>query len=262
MISRCRAKSWIIQLKEENGFVTPTNQRGLKGNIIIFPQNISSVTKILPPSLDELSEPICVIFIGSSRPSDDWLREQAKPLSIRPGKVKAALMWLKSHNKWYRDIVINEDLLDSFPDISSLPVHIEHVVPDEVNESLTDGYNQTATSPSDSQGSGLTFESVVITDIDGNATVNELRAAAMRHIKKGGSYVEIPHEASPVNEFFNPSMFPMIYPTLFPYGIGGFEDHRRASPVSMKRHIKHLLKRARIFVIVGKYEEPDKGIND
>ncbi|KAJ3911527.1 hypothetical protein F5877DRAFT_85843 [Lentinula edodes] len=30
MISRCRAKSWIIQLKEDNGFITPTNQRGYK----------------------------------------------------------------------------------------------------------------------------------------------------------------------------------------------------------------------------------------
>ncbi|KAJ4489691.1 hypothetical protein C8J55DRAFT_396414, partial [Lentinula edodes] len=240
MISRCRAKSWIIQLKEENGFVTPTNQRGLKGNIIIFPQKVSSVIKTLPPSLEELSQPICVIFVGSSRPSDEWLRKQARPLTVRPAKVRAALMWLKMHNKWYKDIEINNDLLHSLPDEFSLPVHVEHVVPDDMNESLTAGYDRSSINPDELQGTGPSFESVVIADVDGNATVNELRAAAMRHIKKGGSYAEIPHEVNPVNEFFNPSMFPMIYPTLFPFGIGGFEDHHRACPLSMKRHVKHL----------------------
>ncbi|KAJ3878160.1 hypothetical protein F5879DRAFT_1074400, partial [Lentinula edodes] len=243
MISRCRAKSWIIQLKEENGFATSTNQRALKGNIIIFPQKATPLANLLPPSLEELSNPICVIFVGSSHPSDEWLRNQAKPLTIRPDKVRAALMWLKLHNKWYKDIVINEDLLGSLPEVSSLPVHIEHVRPDDVNESLTDGYDHSVKTSVDQQEKEYiepTFESVVIADVDGNATVNELRAAAMRHIKKGGSYVEIPHGASPVNEFFNPSLFPMIYPTLFPYGIGGFEDHRREYPVSMKRHVKQL----------------------
>ncbi|KAH7871985.1 uncharacterized protein C8R40DRAFT_1162343 [Lentinula edodes] len=240
MISRCRAKSWIIQLKEDNGLISPTNQRGLKGNIIIFPQKISAMTKILPPSIEDLSQPICVIFVGSSRPSDDWLRTQAKPLTVRPARVREALVWLKAHNRWYKDVIINEEVLGALPDESSLPVHIEHVVPEEINESLTNGYDQNEKSQSDLHESCLTFESVVVADVDGNATVNELRAAAMRHIKKGGSYVEISHESNPVNEFFNPSMFPMIYPTLFPYGIGGFEDYRRSCPVSMKRHVKQL----------------------
>lgn len=32
----------------------------------------------------------------------------------------------------------------------------------------------------------------------------------------------------------------MIYPTLFPYGKGGFEDQLQRVPISMKRHVKHL----------------------
>ena len=76
--------------------------------------------------------------------------------------------------------------------------------------------------------------------MDGHAPSNELRAAAFRHIKKGGGYIQIPHDATPVNEFFNPNLFPMIYPTLFPYGLGGFEDRTRKTTLSMKRHVKHL----------------------
>jgi hypothetical protein len=60
----------------------------------------------------------------------------------------------------------------------------------------------------------LPFENVVITDIDGQAPPNELRAATLRHIKRGGGYIQIPHEPKPVNEFFNPELFPLIYPTV------------------------------------------------
>ena len=82
---------------------------------------------------------------------------------------------------------------------------------------------------------------VILTDVEGSAPANELRAAAVRHVKqKGRGYVEITHEPTPINEFFNPEMFPMMYPTLFPYGIGGFEDNRRSAPVSLKHHAKHL----------------------
>lgn len=40
--------------------------------------------------------------------------------------------------------------------------------------------------------------------------------------------------------FFNTDLFPMMYPTLFPYGIGGFEDCNCRVKVSMHCHVKHL----------------------
>ncbi len=62
----------------------------------------------------------------------------------------------------------------------------------------------------------------------------------MRHIKrKGGAYIELPHDPEPVEEFYNPSLFPMMYPTLFPYGVGGLEDRSRPKPISLKCHVKH-----------------------
>ncbi|KAJ4472843.1 hypothetical protein C8J55DRAFT_408743, partial [Lentinula edodes] len=246
MISRCRAKSWIVQLKEHQDVANRTTQRGLKGNVIVYPQKPSSVAKILPPSLDELTAPICVIFVGSSQPSDEWLRTKAKPLTARPKVVRDALIWLKAHNKWYKDIEINYSLLHSLPDDFVLPVHVERVEAVNSNDNLTSGYVPSDSPVKDApiasaSDEDIIFENVVIADVDANATINELRAAAMRHIKSnGGSYVEIPHESAPMNEFFNPSLFPMIYPTLFPYGIGGFEDYHRSESVSLKRHVKYL----------------------
>ena len=84
------------------------------------------------------------------------------------------------------------------------------------------------------------FQNVVITDVTGHSPAHELQAAAFRHVKQGGGYIQIPHDSTPVNEFFNPHLFPMIYPTLFPYGIGGFENCQRRISLSMKQHVKHL----------------------
>jgi hypothetical protein len=250
MIAKCRAKCWVVQLKEDSDSFSPNAQRGVKGHVIIYPQQPSAISKILPPSIDEISTPICVIFVGSSPPTNEWLREKAKPLIVRREKVRNALIWLKTHNHLYKDIVINYDLLDSLPTEYMLPVHVEHILPNSARNTLTSRYdalqplstcgNHSITNESPAEQT-IPFQNVVVTDVEGTAPANELRAAAVRHIKKkGGGYIEINHDPTPVNEFFNPEMFPMIYPTLYPYSMGRFEDSKRSAQISLKRHTKHL----------------------
>ena len=266
MIARCRAKCWVVQLKEENpSVITPDSQRGMKGHVIIYPQRPSEIVNLLPTSKQDILTPICILFVGSTPPTAKWLREKAKPLCVRREKVRAALEWLKINNPLYRDVTINHALLNEFEEEEILPFHIEHIPSSDASDTLTSGYdngniqvygdldlhsNLNSFLPTESQhenefennekSTPLPFENVVITDIDGHAPPNELRAAALRHIKRGGGYIQIPHEAKPVNEFFNPELFPLIYPTLFPYGIGGLEDRQRLVKVSLKRHVKHL----------------------
>ncbi|KAL1689115.1 hypothetical protein GGG16DRAFT_126716 [Schizophyllum commune] len=241
MIARCRSKCWILQLKEENqDIVLPTTQRGMKGHIIIYPQRPSEVAKLLPPALEDIQSPICVLFIGSTLPTAEWLRKHAKPLTVRPGKVRAALRWLKANNKLYEDIVINEQVLESMDSPEHiLNVHIECVPPSEATETRTARYDTIGSDELQRKPDGfeIPWENVVIADIDGSASTTDLRAAALRHLKqRGGGYVSIPHDPQPVDEFGSPDLFPMIYPTLFPYGIGGFNDPNRSTPLSMARH--------------------------
>ncbi|KAJ6596491.1 hypothetical protein B0H10DRAFT_1765690, partial [Mycena sp. CBHHK59/15] len=73
MIARCRSKCWIIQLKEENqDLVLASTQHGVKGHL----------ANILPPPIEEITSPVCVLFVGSAPPSPAWLREHAKPLAV------------------------------------------------------------------------------------------------------------------------------------------------------------------------------------
>ncbi|KAH7906703.1 hypothetical protein BJ138DRAFT_1137883 [Hygrophoropsis aurantiaca] len=252
MIAKCRAKSWIIHLKEEGGEeIAPNSQRGMKGHVIVYPQQPSAIADILPPSLQDVTTPICVLFVGSRPPTTEWLRSNARPLIVRKERVRSALLWLKANNHHYKEISINDEMLNSLEDEQLLPVHIEHVLPSHAEESLTSRYDGSSTlmeaapasSPEDN-GEAIAFQNVVVTDVDGKASPAQLRAAALRHVKsKGGGYLQIPCGSEPVNEFMNPGLMPMIYPTLFPYGLGGFENPRRSEKLSMKRQLKHFVER-------------------
>jgi len=240
MIARARAKSWIVKLQEQDAdSASPTSQRALKGHTIIFPQQPDKLTDVLPPPLDETLSFICVIFVGSSKPSKEWLRDKAKPLVVRRERVRSALMWLKQNNPLYKDVEIDDGILETLPSEDVLPYHIEHVENNEAQEVLVSRYDNGEVSAD--TASSTSFESVVVADVDTHTPLNLLRAAAVRHVKmKAKPFVQIGHGSMPVNEFSNIDLFPMLYPTLFPYGCGGFEDRNRVKRISLKEHVKYL----------------------
>ena len=51
----------------------------------------------------------------------------------------------------------------------------------------------------------------------------------------------IPRGSAPSNEYNNPTLLLGLYPTLFPYGTGGFEDSSRLIKISFKKQIQYLL---------------------
>lgn len=59
------------------------------------------------------------------------------------------------------------------------------------------------------------------------------------YIKKGACYVQVPYGSLPVGNFSNPGLLPIIFLTLFPFGLGGCEDHHQSCPLSLQRHVKH-----------------------
>ncbi|KAJ6452174.1 hypothetical protein C8R47DRAFT_959161, partial [Mycena vitilis] len=252
MIALCRAKCWIIQLRQDESDDTlPIAQRGVKGHIIVYPQRPSEIAKSLPPPMSEIITPICVIFVGSKAPTPEWLKEKASPLVVRKERVQNALAWLKINNHLYSDVAIDKKVLDELPDESIPPFQIQHILPSTGLDSTTSDYVPGSAQPQPSSVPNLSdilspppseipFQSVVVANVDGNAPSRELRSAALKHMNKPGSnYIEIPHDPKPVNEFKNPHLFPMMYPTLFPYGLGGLEDQHRPTRLGFKRHIKH-----------------------
>ncbi|KAL0060844.1 hypothetical protein AAF712_012383 [Marasmius tenuissimus] len=251
MIAKCRTKAMIIRLQEEqdgttnNKFVPRAlRQRAMKGHIIMYPQHPSATFNVLPPSLDELCKPVAVVFVGSTPPSQEWLEKNARPLAIRPARVRAALLWLIANNPLYRNVEVNHTLLDSLPAESILPVQMEHIVSGRESDPYTASYDSGVRSHPmgihlpDSHS--VDFERVVVADVDVNMPESVLHAAAVNHVRNKNGYLQVPHLKTYMNEFYNPDLFPSMYPTLYPYGLGGFGDRGRVRQVGMRRHIKHL----------------------
>jgi len=249
LVARCRAKMCTVKLQDHRDDVElPTVQRGVKGHIVVFPQHPEKISNIMPPAIDDVVTPVCILFCGSAPPTSKWLKENARPLVVRREAVSRALRWLCTHNRLYEGVTIGAGRVSTLPEEDVLHYNVEHIPISTAARTLVSRYDHSgdeqlsaeATSelPSDSP---VNFESVIITDVDADAPSYQLKAAALRHAKRGGSFIQVPHDAEPLNEFFNPTMFPMLYPSLFPYGIGGFEDRRRAVAIGLENHIKHVL---------------------
>ena len=105
----------------------PNSQCSLKGHTIVYPQQPQGLIRILPLSVPDICTPICIIFVGSHKPSHEWLKTKAKPLIVCRERVHKALEWLQSHNPLYADIEIDYPTLQTFPEEEVLPYHIEHL---------------------------------------------------------------------------------------------------------------------------------------
>jgi hypothetical protein len=84
------AKRWraLVQLKEANqDLVLQNTQHGIKGHIIIYPQQPSKLAAILPPAIEDIISPVCVLFVGSSPPTPEWLHDHAKLLAVSATRV-------------------------------------------------------------------------------------------------------------------------------------------------------------------------------
>jgi len=91
MIGLCRARAIIVRLKggllgtfqDEHSTSSAANlQRALRGHIIVHPQRPDVVSELLPPSIEDIVAPICVVYMGSNAPSAEWLRKKARPLLV------------------------------------------------------------------------------------------------------------------------------------------------------------------------------------
>ena len=245
MIALCHARCIMVQLKTMRG--NQISQRAYRGHAIFHQQDTTKVETLLPPSIEDILTPICVLFIGSTRPSFKWIREHAKPLVVRADRVRRALQWLKINNPLYASITINHEVLNAIEKEGGLPYHVEYADDGKVAAAPTSTHDPNLRSSvvlgcdEEATPGDIPFENLVVSDLDNTSTPQDLRAAALRHLMSGKGFFMYGHSAVLESEYHNSTLFPSLYPTLFPYGTGGFDDIRRHPRISMATHARHLL---------------------
>ena len=208
----------------------PGTQHGMWGHVIVFPAKPEKLTRFLPPPMVEVVAPMCVIFVRSQPPSCEWLLEHAKPLVVRPAKIRAVLVKLIEINPLYSNVQLNEDMLQSLDPVGLAPVQIDVHTPSTAEEAQGSRYDDCDTldipiepSGEDSEEFETLMENVGIANLDMNhVSSNVMKAAALKHLKDGGGYLAVQHGSQPVSEYDDKNLFPLLYPMLFPYGTGGF----------------------------------------
>lgn len=90
-----------------------TAQSALRGNCISFPQDVVNVAKTLPLELDDLCDSLKILFVGQHVPKRNQLRNV---LTVRKKKIFEALCWLKQNNPLYRNVRIDQSVINKLPD--------------------------------------------------------------------------------------------------------------------------------------------------
>ncbi|SGY25919.1 BQ5605_C018g08681 [Microbotryum silenes-dioicae] len=87
-----RARAYKIVYKITKFGDPNAQQKCTRGNTLIFSQNTAAFTDILPMSVEQLADSVCVLFCGAE--ANLTQLDSCRPMIVRQGKVKRMLKWL------------------------------------------------------------------------------------------------------------------------------------------------------------------------
>ncbi|KAE8220552.1 hypothetical protein CF319_g5935 [Tilletia indica] len=223
--------------------------RVMKGHACSFPLNTVSTAKKLPWAVDDDASLISCIVIGPRKPRMQDLRNVFK---VRREKVRSLLEYLKTHCRGYPEFELDKEALASLP---------EDDVPELLMRSVIYQANQDVASLFAKETAGLDVHPAMLDQLEGDddtprtflehhglLDINGVSVPAHHRVASAlanATGTERPdlvirHGSAFVEDYNNPDLFPGMYPTLFPWGTGGFEIKRR-TPLSFKHQAKYFL---------------------
>jgi hypothetical protein len=100
------------------GSSDPSQPKIFHGNTCAHEMNVVSTASVLPRTPADINGLLSVVLVGSGKFDLNCLRQLFR---IRKHKVWKFLLWLKTHNHLYRNIPLNNTLMDLYPDDDFLP---------------------------------------------------------------------------------------------------------------------------------------------
>ncbi|KIY62696.1 hypothetical protein CYLTODRAFT_361082, partial [Cylindrobasidium torrendii FP15055 ss-10] len=202
-------------------------------NCVAYELPIPRVYQVLPPPKADLDDVAAVFFSGPKAPTlQEWKR---LPLLVRPSVVMKALNWLRLNNDGYADIDISHENLRTYPtEEPPIGVFYKCTLTDEsatVDPAVNDEKH------ADTEETPFIVHGMIGTQLE-TMTFEAMKAKAMSWFDKGGGVLAIGQEQQPQSMYNNPSLYPLMFPWLFPYGRGGLGS---SSHLNESEHIKWLL---------------------
>ncbi|KAJ7220319.1 hypothetical protein GGX14DRAFT_343054, partial [Mycena pura] len=226
-------------------------QRAAHGNVCVHPHEISEIATILPRPMSALYDEIVVIFVSDDQEATANIFERT-PLLVRRGHILRALEWLKRNNPLYSDIVLDYNALNEYPINGHVPFPVQHQATNGMIRSQSSTYTGHGidtteaifTAHHEESESSVPITTTGTFDVEeAEISLNHRKIAALQHLKSGGSFVKTSTSTETLPTRNNPDVYGMLWPTLFPYGVGIFEDPVRLQktegfkPIALKKHV-------------------------
>lgn len=148
---------------------------------------------------------------------------------------------MKNNNHLYKHIEINKQNLDSLPE-NDVPQVLMETIKIYEKQTSPEGYVKDPLRDESSEiQNEIPINVTALVDTDGvNITSEQINKEILNKMNESAVYA-IPHTGIPINEYSNPKLLMSLYPTLFPYGVGGIEDFTKPNGVTFEKHIQYLL---------------------
>ena len=235
------------------GSTDPSQPRIFHGNTCAHEMNIVSTAYKLPRTPDDINGMLSVVFVGPGNFNRNCLTNIFK---IHKSKVWKFLLWLKANNILYKDIEIDSHAMDLYPDNDIVPGLLENVIEDNVLDpsttfdeetaGLTDHPARLMCNNNDSSTETTTLlEKTGVSDPEGvRISGRTFTATALRNILPKNAKLPdlVLHcSSSAICEYNNPDLLPGMFPTLFPLGIGGFDNVHCLPKISFHKQAQYYL---------------------
>ncbi|KAJ7256297.1 hypothetical protein C8J57DRAFT_1062574, partial [Mycena rebaudengoi] len=238
----------------------PLAQRAAHGNVCVHPHEISELATVPPRPMSTLYDEIIVIFVSDDQEATANIFERT-PFLVRRGHILRALEWLKRHNPLYSDITLDYDALNEYPVDGHVPFPVQRQASNGTIRSQSStytGHGIDTTEAIFSAQQDETESSIPVTtsgtfDVEeAEISLNHRKIAALKHLKSGGAFVKTSTSTETLSTRNKPEVYGILWPTLFPYGVGIFEDPIRLQkvdghsfkPIALKKHVSRYLKLA------------------
>ncbi|CAB4412465.1 unnamed protein product [Rhizophagus irregularis] len=155
-----------------------------------------------------------------------------------------ALRWLKANNKFYRDIEIDSDVLQTLPENDSIEMHLPQLIddndrPNEQRLDQVDDENNEDNEDNEDNFISQTFVPLLPNKHSEERAINEI--LNRMHNDRERAVIDWPrNEIFPIDEFHTCGYIARAFPTLYPWGTADLNDYR-VKEIKPAEYFKHLL---------------------
>jgi len=213
----------------------------MRGHSISFPQDLEAAEVLT--HLPRLPADLNLIYVKAPGPAGQ--SAPPKVLEVRRDKIQAAISWLQANNPYYRDIQLDREALNAYPEHGALDLPGYELPPHtlvQTEQGPAGGQGDEADDPA--EATAPTFEpSMRLGETGVGALQPDLVIAQMQAMMRGATRdnpLDWAQQGRPTSER-QPGFWAKAFPTLFCNGQAGYALER-PHHVSREDWLQHLLR--------------------